>query len=326
MNHSTGVCCIIVTYECGLSVEPTYRSVLPQVDRVIFVDNGSGEETVSALRAFQSVRSDSVDIISLEENQGIARALNIGMRKAGAYGFRWALTMDHDSVADDRMVDRLLAGWRKWPSQENVLICAPVFINRSTMAPGGLIRYDGWKRVVLIPPEPGAILDPTVVITSGSLVQIELHERVGGFDEKLFIDYVDHDFCLRGRRMGLEIIVPADAYLYHSIGNPVSRRVLGRPRFSLNHSPIRRYTIGRNRAEMIRRYAEDFPGYAFWSGVEYLKDALAILICEVERWEKLKMMGKGVMNARKYFSEGKRQPFRRNRGGQGEADKRSRSG
>ncbi|MHC4946141.1 MAG: glycosyltransferase, partial [Planctomycetota bacterium] len=264
-------------------------------------DNGSGEDTLAALEKLRSRHPDSVEIVTLGRNHGVAYALNVGMRRARCAGFSWALTMDHDSVADPSMVESLLAGLARWPSKEKVLISAPVFVHKETMVPGLMVHYDGWKRICLSAKCPEDILTPTVVITSGNLVRIDLHEAIGGYDESLFVDYVDHDFCLRGRRLGLDIIVPAGARLYHSVGNPVSKRILGKIRISSNHSPFRRYTIGRNRTEMIRRYGAFFPGYAYWTFFEFFKDALAILFCETGVSRKLNMMGKGIIDSGRYF-------------------------
>jgi rhamnosyltransferase len=299
------ICGLIVTYRCGENVKPTFRSVAPQVERVVFIDNGSGDDTPAVLESLRREHGENVEVITLVENRGIAGALNIGMARAMSLGYRWVLTMDHDSVAGEGMVRALLEGRARFARPDNVMVAAPVFVERNMNVEARIYRYGRGFREVLSTRAPCAVVEPEVAITSGNLVDAELYRKVGGFDERLFIDYVDHDFCLRGRMMGFDIVVCADAKLFHTIGRAIPRNLpFGRKWFSSGHSPERRYTMSRNRLWMIRKYWRYFPGYAFWIAVEYPKDVLGIVISETARIEKLKMMLKGFWAARTYFRSG----------------------
>jgi len=37
----------------------------------------------------------------------------------------------------------------------------------------------------------------TMLVTSGSMIELATWQALGGFDEGLFIDYIDTDYCLR---------------------------------------------------------------------------------------------------------------------------------
>jgi rhamnosyltransferase len=299
---SERICAVIVTYNCGDKVLPTARSVMPQVDRVLFVDNGSRDSTGKTLGMIRDEAPGSVEIVTLEENRGIACALNLGVRRAIELGYPWVLTMDHDSEADSRMVENLVRAVHEHREPEKVVISAPVYIDRGTGEAGRIYRYEGWRRHRLDPIPPGGIAAPTVVITSGNLLNVSHFQAVGGFDESFFIDYVDHDFCLRAGIAGFHIIICADAILYHAIGKAVMRRLLmGWTWFSSGHSPERRYSMSRNRREMIRRYWKDFPCYGFGLVMEYLMDFLGIVLCEDNRSGKLGMMWKGFRESGNYF-------------------------
>lgn len=296
------VCGLIITYRCGEGVIPTFRSVFSQVDKVVFIDNGSGDDTLSVIERLQGEGGGKVEVIALNENLGIAGALNIGMTRAMELGYGWVLTLDHDSIADSGMVRALQEGRRRFARPENVMVAAPVFEERNRKVVARVYRYGRGIRKILPTSEPGNILEPEIVITSGNLVNAELYRKVGGFDEKLFIDYVDHDFCLRGKKMGFDVIVCTDAKLYHAIGKAVSRKLpFGREWFSSGHSPERRYTMSRNRLWMIRKYWRDFPGYAFWISIEYPMDVIGILLAETARGKKLNMMLKGLRAAHDHF-------------------------
>jgi rhamnosyltransferase len=269
---------------------------MPQVDRVLFVDNGSRDSTGKILEMIRNEAPGSVEILSLGENRGIACALNLGVRRALELDYTWVLAMDHDSEADGRMVENLVRAVREHPEPEKVIIGAPVYIDRGTGEAGRIYRYEGWRRRRLDPIPPGGIAAPTVVITSGNLLNVCKFQALGGFDESLFIDYVDHDFCLRAGIAGFHIILCADALLSHSVGEAVSRKFLGFRIFGTNHSPERRYTIGRNRMAVIWRYRRDFPAYAIHTSFDFFYEFMGILFCEDKKLTKLNMILHGVFS------------------------------
>jgi rhamnosyltransferase len=291
------VCGVVVTYDCGPGVGPTIRSILQQVDRVIVVDNGSKEETRFFLEEMRAEYPETVEMILFPENVGIAGALNAGMRRGIALKYPWVLTMDHDSVAGGGMVDALRSAVLQDADPEKILLAAPIYVDRNTGEEGRLYRYEGWKRKRLFPGMKGRCVNPTVVITSGNLVNAAAYLAVGGFDESLAIDYVDHDFCLRGNWAGYRILVAGDARLMHTVGAAMSRRMFGRVWFSTNHSAERRYTIGRNRMTVIRRHASAFPAYALHTALEYPADILSMLVCETGIREKLGALFAGTWSS-----------------------------
>jgi len=296
-------CALIVTYNCADRVAPTFDSVAPQVEKVFLIDNGSSDGTAAFLGKLRHDGAGRVDLVLLEKNIGIAGALNLGMQRAMTDGYEWVLTMDHDSVAEEGMVARLFDACEGTPDRESVLLAAPVFVNRETGRAGELYRYEGWRGIRLTDLIPRRdILDPTVVITSGNLVRTEAYAKAGGFDERLFVDFVDHDFCLRGRLAGLKVVCATKARIAHSVGNPVRRTIFGLTFSSTNHSPARRYTMTRNLAEMVRRYGRTFPAYALHAVSAYLRDLAAVLVCENERREKFRMMAKGLRDSRGHFA------------------------
>jgi rhamnosyltransferase len=131
-------------------------------------------------------------------------------------------------------------------------------------------------------------------ITSGSLVKTAVFERAGFFDESLFIDSVDHDFCLRCRAHGMLVIEGREQIMEHSIGAATEHRFLGRRIPCTNHSPLRRYYITRNTLEVSRRYLfRDFLWTAF--GLYYfLAGNILILLFEADRAAKLRAMAEGT--------------------------------
>jgi rhamnosyltransferase len=89
------------------------------------------------------------------------------------------------------------------------------------------------------------------LISSGSLFAISAVDTIGRFEDALFIDNVDFEWCCRARAADFLLFGVCDATLDHRLGDE-RRLILNR--FSLVvHSPSRVYYQTRNRLLLYRR-------------------------------------------------------------------------
>lgn len=209
------VACVVVTYEIGRDVLPVLEAILPQVDRVFIVDNGSGEETQEALRNIEVAHPERVEVIRTGENLGIAAALNIGIRRALALGHGWVLTLDHDSVAAPGMVGNLFRTYAE-VSGANPGILSPTHIDGST---GRKYRYPVFGKFFFRHVTPAdRPLSCSFCINSGCLIPKRVFESAGLFQEEYFVYAVDTEFCRRVLRHGYSIFVSEKTTLVHREG------------------------------------------------------------------------------------------------------------
>ena len=68
------VAAIIITYNVENDFRLRINKLKGKVDEIIVVDNGSTNETINMLKALE----DEITVIYLNENKGIASALNKG--------------------------------------------------------------------------------------------------------------------------------------------------------------------------------------------------------------------------------------------------------
>ncbi len=129
--------------------------------------------------------------------------------------------------------------------------------------------------------------DVTIVITSGALTNLQVWEKLGGFRDDFFIDYVDTEYCLRAKRAGYKILVSAGAKLYHRLGDKREVKRLGLTLKPTFHSPLRLYYVARNRVPMVREYALEFPHWFLFDVVAGAYNTLRILLTEDKRLQKL---------------------------------------
>ena len=78
-------------------------AVLPQVDKLICVDNGS--KNIAEIKDRIHWKYPEVEIIENGENLGIARALNQMFEYAEAHVYDWVLTLDQDSVCPENLME-----------------------------------------------------------------------------------------------------------------------------------------------------------------------------------------------------------------------------
>jgi rhamnosyltransferase len=157
------------------------KSVLCQFSKVYLFDNST--EKIEYL-PFE----DNVVYLTKHKNLGIAYALNRMMEQAERDGFQWLVTMDQDSILPDKMVE----AYRTHIYDPDVAIICPQVIDKR-------------RAYMTVKTEP---VEEFVeeCITSGSCTSIETWKKLGKFDEWLFVDLVDNEFCKRVIVSGYKIL------------------------------------------------------------------------------------------------------------------------
>ncbi|PSH03639.1 MAG: hypothetical protein CXZ00_11345 [Acidobacteria bacterium] len=273
------VCAVVVTY----NPDPTFLENIAilgaQVNHIVVVDNGSFGGTEQHLRALQA-RQDCT-VIRNRQNLGIAVALNLGVKYALEAGFNWVATFDQDSRVSDGFISRLLETYQQASHPEKIAIIAPTYVDRESGIQQPIMRARNGENLV--------------TMASGNLLPSSAIQNVGLFDESLYMDYVDIEFCLRARRKGM-LILQSPAVLFHSCGRLTHHRLFGRRFGASNHSAERRYYITRNRLRLIMPYATDWSW--LWREIKMmLAEATKIVLVENSKWKKFRAMAAGTADA-----------------------------
>jgi rhamnosyltransferase len=247
LTSGQDVCAITVTYHPDAKLPLRVESTLRQVGALVIVDNGSGDAELGMLRRLAT--HSSITLIPNLNNVGIASALNIGIRRAIALGFKWVLLLDQDCWIDDDMVQTLIATHAAYPDRDRLGVIGSGY--RESDSPQHerteAIVGDDWEEV-------GS------VITSGSLIPLEAHEAIGAFREDFFIDHVDTEYCFRARAKGYRVIRTRQPIMSHAIGAISRHKVLWMQKWTFNHAADRRYYFARNDTVMLREFGHYILG------------------------------------------------------------------
>lgn len=228
---------IIVSYEPNSSLIRLYESIKNQVDEIVIIDNNS--RNTESIRILKELEIKNISIIYNKENLGIAAALNQGVKVAIDKKYKWILTLDQDSEFLPTTYKSLLESYETLEDKDKTMIIAPKAIERINLKKNDLSdsKKVVWNDVILN-------------LTSGSLIKTESFDKVGLFDDKLFIEQVDNDFCYRLIKNEYKIKVAQNINFIQEIGS--AKKICGC--IVRNHNPERKYYLSRNVAIMLKRY------------------------------------------------------------------------
>lgn len=280
-------CAVVVSYYPVAAIIENVSALLDQVDEVVIVDNGSGTATQELLEGLSCF--PKVSVIYNEENLGIAAALNAGVKHAKAAGHQWVATFDQDSKVTPGMIMTMLKAYDAYPEKERVASLSPRYRDKTTGSNwGSRLKSPRCKAL------PYA--ESLVVMTSGNLVKLSIFDVVGYFNEALFIDQVDHEFCLRCATHGYKILEVNDAILEHGLGSPTQHKVFWIKLSASNHSALRRYYIARNGIYVYKKFLFSYPAWVAKDAYAVFKEIIVLMLFERDRRQKLVAICRGVFH------------------------------
>ncbi len=247
------------------------EKVISQVDKIICINNNSNntDEIESELKNAYP----EIEIIHNNENKGIAYALNQILNYAYQHQYEWFLTLDQDSVVKEKLINT----YQKYVNEPKVAMFTCKIVDRN---------FESKKE------EPFEIKDIEKCITSGTLNNTKILKKVGGYDNRMFIDSVDFDICTTLKENDYRIIRINYEGLLHEVGHASIRRFLWKKVEIYNHLPFRTYYIIRNGIYYTKKHRNSINvRYSYFC---IIKRCIYILLYQKQRGENLKAIIKGI--------------------------------
>lgn len=237
ISNEVSIALVIVFFNPSLEDIEHAKALAIKWDGVI-VDNSVnpciGEELIGKMQ-----------YIPLRGNRGIAEAQNIGIN---AVMSKWAPThvvfLDQDSRASVSYPEEIVNNFLRIKKAYSSLCClGPSVINKTT--------GEEYKSVIhtYASTNDGFSLR-THIISSGCCVETAAFEIVGLMDSRMFIDYVDYEWCWRANAKGLGCGLTNNVTLVHKVGK--RELSLGRYKVIIS-SPNRYFYQYRNFIWLIRK-------------------------------------------------------------------------
>lgn len=224
------IAAVVILYHPQESAFANIKTYYNYVEKIFVFDNSE----VKSLIKDDLLPLSKVEFYQDFENQGISKRLNEGCNLAIKEHFDWILTMDQDSSFSAETIKFYFNCFEQYKEKENIAMLGPEYRRYSS----NNTTYNCTAK------------EADKLLTSGSLLNLSLFKKTGEFDEALFIDSVDYDYCFRAIIAGYSIIQFQNIYLLHSVGNIVNRSSV-KTFFIIKkkkeiHSPLRLYYMYRN--------------------------------------------------------------------------------
>jgi GT2 family glycosyltransferase len=287
---------VTVAYNGAASLREHLESLMRQsrtLNEIVVVDNGSRDGTQELL----ATEYPNITVLRLRENTGIAGGLAAGLTYAALKKkYDWIWLFDQDSFPAPDALERLIDGLRGIRDDtEEIAMLGPVCVHAATDKIWPSMSWRGPRLMPTLadPNRPITFVDS--IISSGTLLRRTAVEAAGLPNTDFFMDFVDHEYCLRLRRRGFRIAVVRGSMLHHALGNPTKFKIWGRTKFWTDHAPWREYYMIRNEVFSIWR---DYPNWSVkgFTVLRLARHVLDLLLFGKQKFACLGMICRGLFD------------------------------
>lgn len=180
---------VIVLYHCKLNESKSFLSLAPPLENLIIFDNSESPQDISAYAGEAVYIHNGINI-------GLSACYNKAAMYAKNNGYQWLLLLDQDTDFSGVSLADYLNAIKNF---KDCNIIAPlVKCGRYTMSPAVLkfkiphVSLTEFRGVVS--------LQKISIINSGMCVSVSSFLNCGGYNEKVFLDFSDHEFLRRYKK------------------------------------------------------------------------------------------------------------------------------
>ena len=173
-------------------------------------------------------------------------------------------------------------------------VIGPRYIESATGIYGKCVKLTSLWFKVTSPTNPG-LIKVSFIINSFSIWPKETILKIGNYDEKLAIDHIDTDYCMRAAQLDIPIFINNSVTFEHTIGNRVAYNFLGFKLQSSGHNVKRKSLIIRNTRILMFRYGLKNPGFFALCFVRLIYEFVSVIIAEKSKLKKIFFMFKALI-------------------------------
>ena len=198
---------IVTVYHPSKIVRDNILAIVSQVDKVYICDNSPIENS----ELFKYDDTDKIEYIFFGENLGLSRAFNKVLKESNAWeNDDFVLFFDQDSHIKQGHIDKLINEYDCLLAKGyNVGCLGPVFFNTS-------------NNTVEVPKMKTPLTENSFkvssIITSSMVCRYADIKEIDFWNERVFLDMADWDFCWRMVKKGKLCCMTDAVVLEHSLG------------------------------------------------------------------------------------------------------------
>lgn len=218
-----------------------------------------------------------------QNNSGVSRAYNQAYKKAKELNKELLLVLDQDSSFNLSFIEQYIKMYKKY---KNDYIYTPIVCDEKKTkiySPAFMTNFVGktqyFEKFIY---EEIYCLKGKSVINSGLMIPIKIFEKIGGYNEKLKLDFSDIYFIEKYKKFNLKIVL-VDVYLKHSISGDEGKD------FTREYNRFRYY------CSASREIGKSLNILVFWSPFR----RLLRLILKYKRWNFIKVFVQYYLKGKK---------------------------
>lgn len=206
--------------------------------RIVVVDNGSNDDSVSAIRG----EWPDLNLIETGNNLGYAGGNNVGIRWSLEHGADYVFVLNNDTIVARDILNELVAASVLLENRA-VLGAKILFYNSPETLCFGGARWDsslgrlitlGWNMPDTAPFD--RMTESAYANGCAIFVPSNIFKEVGLLDAEMFLIFEETDFCYRARKVGYKSWFVPGAKVWHKISASIGG----------SESPLARYFHARN--------------------------------------------------------------------------------
>ncbi len=172
--------------------------------RVILVDNASSDKTIEIVEK----HFPKVEIIKSSKNIGYGRANNIGLR---ATKTEYALVLNPDAFITEKDIEKVIGFLNE---NQEIALCGPILLNSISDQKNEIAKQIKIAKNNTIQ-EFQNHLSVSYLIGAILFMRMSIFQKIGFFDENIFLYYEDDEISHRVVKNGYKAAVFLDALGFH---------------------------------------------------------------------------------------------------------------
>lgn len=262
-------------------------------------DNGSNEKIKAKIELLVKELKDKAEELHGEVyfingtiNLGLPKAYNRSIKFLKDNKYEFVLILDQDSQIEQNTIEILMTEYKRLNGIFKIGAISPRVVQEDQ---GPLNPFfDGRFRWKNLDYEDDSVIESPFLINSGTFMQITTVEKVGFYDETLFLDSVDHDMSFRMRSIGLRLFVIKNLTLNQNVDNKIDFRFLWIRLDREGHSPTSDYYLVRDSLRVAQRYMKKYWPQSVLLGLNVIIKFIATFLIYQHKTERFAMLIKGL--------------------------------
>ena len=233
---------LVTLYNPDEKIAERIEKLSNQVSKVVLLDNSP---ELQCENLFSS--AENVVYHFFGKNLGLSSAFNWALKSLDFIKHSdYVLFFDQDSCVTENLVHILVSDFEELSRNYKVGCIGPVYFDSTKKEISGIN-----KRCVKIDED---IYKISEIITSSMLTTYDVLEKIGFWNESIFLDYADFELCWRMKKYGFETFISKKAVLNHSLGVGVLKCRFVFNEMTFNYStPLREYYQTRAAIKLLKR-------------------------------------------------------------------------